>query len=403
MKKLLKQAGMAKSIDACENKIERYYRHIFKSDKYILDLIKDLKVDNNLKWYKTHMAYYSKDRLYEFGTPISLIKYKPLSFLEKIRFGKSILKIKAIKDYKSLETITAEEWFIKQCGKNIYEKIWEPLLISKFGIAKEKISMAWLWKKINLRSSSGKLESEELGYFKGSFSALTDSLEKELLKKGCNFFYNSNIKNIRKVEKKWIIEEENGIKAEYDSIVSTIPYNDSLRLFNKFLSNNEKQKMQSLEYTSAKILILFSKEKFSNYYWMNIGDNEFPFGGIIEHTNMIDKKEYADTNIIYISKYLYETDPDYKKPKEELFEEYEPYLKKINPRFNKNNIVRIECFEEKYAQPIIKTNYSDKLLKTNMEKEGLYICTMAQIYPEDRGMNYAIREGLKVANIIINK
>ena len=336
-----------------------------------------------------------------FGTPVSLLKYKPLSFINKIRFGLSVLKIKSIKDYKRLEGITAEEWIINNCGKDIYEKIWEPLLISKFGKAKDQISMAWLGGKIILRSSSGKVNGEELGYLEGSFSKLTDSLNMYLKEKGCKIKCNSNIQRIYKENDKWIIEEND--KNEYSFIVSTLPYDNDLELFNDYLSNEERQKMKSLKFTSAKILILVLEESFSKYYWMNIGDKEIPFGGIVEHTNMIDKKEYEDKTILYISNYLYNTDPMYTMTKEILLEKYLPYLKMINPKFNEKNIIDTKCFEEEYAQPIIKTNYSKEILSEELNEEGLFICTMAQIYPEDRGMNYSIKEGTKVANMIINK
>ena len=395
--------GMVKCIDVFNNRIEKYYRHIFKSDKYVLDLIRSLKKESSIKWNTTKMGYYSKEGLYEFGTPISLLKYKPLSFIDKIRFGKAYLKIKLIKDYKKIENVTAEDWIIKNSGRNVYEKIWEPLLISKFGKAKDKISMAWLWGKINLRSSSGKLEGESLGYYEGSFSRLTDAINDYLIGKGCKIILNSNIQKIHKEDSKWIIETEAGLKKEYDSIVSTIPYSYSVKLFKEYLTEEEKQKMNALEYTSAKILIIFMKQSFSNFYWMNIGDSSFPFGGIMEHTNMIDKKEYGDNTVLYISNYLYKSDPQYNLSKEDLLKLYIPYLKKINPDFNEKDIVRLECFEEEYAQPIIKTDYSKDMLDEKLNEEGLYVCTMGQIYPEDRGINYAIREGINVANQILNK
>jgi len=73
--------------------LEKYYHHFFKSDKYIEKLSKEVGVYDNLKWVNTPMGYFSQGALYDFGTPVSLLKFKPLDFLDKIRFGMSVVKI----------------------------------------------------------------------------------------------------------------------------------------------------------------------------------------------------------------------------------------------------------------------------------------------------------------------
>ena len=90
----------------------------------------------------------------------------------------------------------------------------------------------------------------------------------------------------------------------------------------------------------------------------------------------------------------------YSYTKEELFNEYMKHLSKINPEFKKDNVENYYVFDEEYAQPIIECNYSKNIMDYKLENENLYLCTMPQIYPEDRGMNYAIRLGKHVSKII---
>lgn len=391
--------GIAKSIDIEGTKLEKHYRHIFKSDKYVIDLIKELGIYEKLKWPETKMGYFTDGLIYAFGTPITLLTFKPLNFLDKLKFGFCIINIKLIKNYKKLEKVTAEEWIKSRYGKNVYEKVWEPLLISKFGENKDKISMAWLWGKICLRSSSTTMKGERLGYLEGSYETLTNALEKYLKNNNCKIHTDKAVNSIRKNENnKWIINTE---KEEFDCVVSTTAYPITLKLYKPYLSEEENNIMNQLEYTSAKTLMLVANKVFSKYYWINIGDKAIPFGGIIEHTNMIDKKEYNGKNIIYISNYMYKTDRIYKISAEELLEEYLKSLQKINPKFSKNDIEKALVFEEEYAQPIIKTNYSNDKIEIKLKEKGLYVSSMAQIYPEDRGMNYAIKTGYETADIIL--
>ena len=393
---------MAKCIKYNNTKIEKHYRHIFRSDKYVMELLGEFNLTDKMQWNETKMAYYSKGKgLYEFGTPISLLKYKPLTFIEKIKFGISIIKIKLIKNYKKLEKITAEEWIKKNCGEAVYKKIWEPLLITKFGNQKNEVSMAWLWGKINLRSSSSTANGEKLGYLDGSFEVLTKKIETFLVENNCKFKMHTNVTQVLKEGEKYIVKTDSN-EEKYDFVISTVSYDISRKILKEVLTDEESRKMKALKYTSAKTLLMYSKKQLTPFYWINIGDTEIPFGGIIEHTNMINSEKYNGTHIIYISNYMDKSDKLYQLDAEQLFDVYYKDLKKMNNHLEKEDILQVQCFEEEYAQPIITTNYSNKILDVQLEEKGIYMANMAQVYPEDRGINYAIKMGYEVAQKIIN-
>lgn len=393
---------MAKCIKYNNTKIEKHYRHIFRSDKYVMELLGEFNLTDKMQWNETKMAYYSKGKgLYEFGTPISLLKYKPLTFIEKIKFGISIIKIKLIKNYKKLEKITAEEWIKKNCGEAVYEKIWEPLLITKFGNQKNEVSMAWLWGKINLRSSSSTANGEKLGYLDGSFEVLTKKIETFLVENNCKFKMHTNVTQVLKEGEKYIVKTDSN-EEKYDFVISTVSYDISRKILKEVLTDEESRKMKALKYTSAKTLLMYFKKQLTPFYWINIGDTQIPFGGIIEHTNMINSEKYNGTHIIYISNYMDKSDKLYQLDAEQLFDVYYKDLKKMNNHLEKEDILQVQCFEEEYAQPIITTNYSNKVLDVQLEEKGIYMANMAQIYPEDRGINYAIKMGYEVAQKIIN-
>ena len=93
----------------------------------------------------------------------------------------------------------------------------------------------------------------------------------------------------------------------------------------------------------------------------------------------------------------------YNASKEELLKEYMKFLTKINKEFTMENIKDYHVYDEKYAQPIIECNYSNYIMEDKLKNENIYLCTMPQIYPEDRGMNYAIRLGNKIANEVLEQ
>lgn len=398
--------GMVDTIEIFDTRLEKYYRHIFKSDKEAINLIKEMGLENELIWPATKMGYLSNKKPYLFGTPISLLKFKPLNLIQKLRFGFNVIHIKLINDYKKLEKVTAEKWLKDRIGDKVYSQVWEPLLISKFGEKKDQISMAWLWGKIKLRSTSSTPEGEQLGYIKGSYQKLTDNFYKYLLNKNVDIKLETSVKEVTKDNDKYIVKytrNEKEEKEEFDVIVSTIDYKGFEKLFDKYMNEEEKQKIQKVNYTSARTMMIVADKSFSPFYWLNIGDNDIPFGGIIEHTNFIDKSNYDNNHILYISNYMTEDNKLYNVSKEELLKEYMKSLTKINKEFTMKNIKDYYVFDEKYAQPIIECNYSEYIMNDKLEKEKIYLCTMPQIYPEDRGMNYAIRSGMNLANKILEE
>ena len=396
--------GMVDTVSIYGTRLEKYYRHIFKSDKEAINLIKEMGLEDELIWPSTKMGYLTNKKAYEFGTPISLLKFKELNFIQKLRFGFNVIHIKLINDYKKLEKYTAENWLKSRIGADVYSKIWEPLLISKFGEKKSQVSMAWLWGKIKLRSTSSTKDGEQLGYIKGSYQKLTDKLYKYLLDRKVKINLQTEILNVEKVNNKYDIKYvHNGIedKEEFDIVISTINYKDFSKLFENFISDDERKKLDKVKYTSARTMVITSNKSFSPFYWLNVGDNDIPFGGIIEHTNFIDKSNYEDNHIIYISNYMTEDNKLYNVSEEELLKEYMKYLTQINKDFTMENVKEYHVYDEKYAQPIIECNYSKYIMKDKLEKENIYLCTMPQIYPEDRGMNYAIRFGNKIVKELL--
>jgi len=252
--------------------------------------------------------------------------------------------------------------------------------------------MAWLWGKIKLRGSSKENGREALGYFDGSIGVLLHKLEDKLIKNGCNIILDSEVQRIDKKSKFNIITKLG--ESTYDGVISTIPLPEFIRISRGMLPNSYIEEKKSIEYTAVSCMILLLKRQLSKYYWLNIGDESIPFGGLIEHTNMIGKKVYKGNNILYISNYLYKDNAYFDMDIEDLLDQYIPHIKKINPKFDKSWINDKFLFKDVFAQPIIKKGYLSIKPELETPIEGLYVANMCSIYPEDRGVNYAIKYGI---------
>jgi len=394
--------GLASSVEIGDTKLEVFYHHIFTSDHEVQELVKELDLNEDLMWLESKMGFFVNEQIFEFGTPISLLKFKPLNIFDKIRFGISVIRLQMLNDWKRLEHITAKEWLLNNAGAKVYKTCWEPLLRTKFGEKHDKISMAWFWGKIKLRGStrSEAKTKEQLGYLKGSFERLGDRLVEKLKDIGLSIQLNAEISGIHSKGDQ-VLLSINNIYKKYDKVLVTVP----LPLVPNLITDLPKDYLQQIgqiEYTSVICTILIMNRSFSDIYWLNIGDTSIPFGGLIEHTNMVHDSGYNNKHILYISNYTFMSDPLYHSTDKEVMNEYMIHLKKINPSFDESWIEEVKVFRAQFAQPVILCNYSSIKPDFKTPSKGIYIANMSHIYPEDRGMNYAIKTGYKVAEEMLS-
>lgn len=402
--------GQASTFDVGGGRLEKGYHHLFTSDTDIIDLINELGLESQLAWISSSVGIFYGGKIYDFVTPVDLLKFTPLSFIDRLRLGLVTLYLRRFKNWKSLENYTAAEWIRKFAGSKVYDVVWGPLLRGKFGSHYDKVAMPWFWGKIQTRfASRGKglrgVQNEKLGYLMGSFGEIFESLEKRIVNEGGKIHLSTPVKSIIVENGKasgMVLQDVTGqeLKESFDIVLATAPSYVFDRLVPS-LPDDYADKLRSVNYLAAVLVILVLKKPFSNKYWLNIADRSIPFVGLIEQTNFVPSDLYGGNNILYISNYLDENNPLFHMNQEQLLEEYIPHLKKINPLFDMSWVHEYHYHKVAAAQPIIEKNYSERLPDHRTPIKNLYLANTTQIYPEDRGTNYSVRMGKRVADLII--
>jgi protoporphyrinogen oxidase len=396
--------GQASTINLSGFEIERGYHHLFTGDKYIIQLIDDLGIRKSLKWHESSVGIFDGNKLFSFQSAIDLIKFNKISFYDRIKLGFITLYLKYKKNWKSLEPYTASEWIKNKVGKNVYYQIWGPLLKGKFGDYSEEIGMPWFWGKIQTRFASRKrLNKEVLGYPDGSFKIIIDSLITEIQQNGGRIYKNTPVKKINynkneNLEIEFLENNLNNKLKKTDVILSTVPSFEMIKICQ--FPKEYRFKLQSSKYLGASVFILELKYKLSPFYWLNIADNNSPFLGVIEQSNLLSSNYYRGKHFIYLTNYLDRNDWRYKLDESELLNHYCDYLKKINSQFNDDWILNYRYNKISAAQPIIGKNYGEIVPEITTPLKGVFLANTTQIYPEDRGTNYSVKMAKKVVSLI---
>lgn len=391
--------GLAAAIPIGNDRLDIYYHHIFTNDTYFVDTVKELGLEPDLKWYEPSNVIYIHKKIYPFTSPMDLLMFKPLSFISRIRMGLMVLQARFVKDHLAIENTTAREWIIKRGGKECYDLIWEPLLHSKFDVDTENIAATWIWNKFKLRGSSrGKnINKELLGYLDGGFIKLYEKMADKIRENGGEIRLNHHVQEIMKDIDIFRIKA-NGKTEQYDRVIFTASP-EKLSHVIKGMGKTYLDMLRKIVYKANICMILELKESLSPYYWMTIADKDLPFVLVIEQTNLIKDHKYG-SHIVYLSRYLDPANELFQKDDDTIKALFTDGLKKIFPDFSEDWIIRAHVNRAMDAQPVVRTGYSKLIPDAQTPMKGLYLTSMSQIYPEDRGQNYAIRSGLEAANML---
>ena len=400
--------GQASTFDVFGGQLERGYHHLFVSDTEISDLIQELGLGGKLAWLESTVGFYHGGKIWDFASPMDLLRFKPLPFLDRIRVGFWTFILQKTKSYSKFEGVTARDWLSKRMGRRGYEVIWEPLLRGKFGEFYDKIGMTWIWNKVTLRVASrkGAGQVEHLGYPMGSFGEVIEVLAERIAQQGGVVHTSASVTQIVDADGSATAMEvqlEGGEteRREYDAIIATTPSYVFTRLA-PAMPPEYQSKFEDVDYLSAVLMVLVMDRPFTNKYWMNIADPNMPFVALIEHTNLIDKELYGGKHILYISNYPSRDNELYQMSGDELMDLFVPHLQKINPDFERSWVIEYHHHRVDGAQPIVGVNYGAGIPDHRTPLQGLYLANTTQIYPEDRGTNYSVRMGRQVAQMVVD-
>ena len=376
--------------------IERFYHHLFTTDSVFIETLKELGIENRLRFFPSTNGFWHKGRIYDISRPAGLLKFSALSVKDRIRLGAFILRARSRKDWSALDEISAREWVVSRSGENVYRVIWEPLLRAKFGNQADSISAAWLWSKIRLRSSSRKgWGGERLGYIHGGFELVAQSLIREIERHNGRFFWGRSVSQILPLSKGLRLVTA-GRRQTYDAVILTIAPEIAHRVVHGFTAA-EQERLRTIHHQANICIVLTLKESISPVYWLSVGDATFPFVAVIEHTRLIPREWYGGNHIMYLSRYTDPKDHWYTAEDEEILTEIPRQLRRIFPRFSPHFIAHSMISRARFAQPITPVGYAKHIPSIETSIPGLYLASMAQIYPIDRGTNYALKQGYETA------
>jgi protoporphyrinogen oxidase len=420
--------GQAATLDVGQGHLlERYYHHLFTSDRHVVELYEELGMPGEVEWLPSSVGMLSQGRVHPFTTPLDLLRFPPLSPVSRVRMGLAVLYLqRRYPDVAPFDHVTVRSWVERAMGRQVWERVWGPLLHAKFGAVADDVTMAWLWRKLTLRRQIKGREAREelLGYPRHSWETLFERLRDRIEGAGGRVSSDRPALRLAGADGGGLevhpgasgsfrrgldprAFEPDGEPERYDGVVATVPSDVFLELLDPALAgaigDAYLDRVRGARYQEALCLLIELDRRFHDFYWTNVADPSVPFIGLIEHTNFIEPERYGGRRFLYVANYLAHDDRLMTLSPDELLDAYLPGLRRVNPEFSPDWVKRSWLFREPAAQPIVPTGYVHRIPPLRTPAEGLVHANTTQIYPEDRGTNYSVRLGGEAVDALLDE
>jgi len=393
--------------DEWEWPLERFYHHLFTSDKDIIALVDELGMSDDLFFPRPITSVIHNGQIVPFDSPTAWITFPGFNYMDVIRFGLVSAYLRFTNPWRRLERVTADSWLRRYYGDKIYEKVWRPLLIGKFGPHYGEANMAWMWARLKVRSP-------RLGYFRGGFQAFVDRLVKAVQDRGGEIHLARAVEIIEPLDDGQLAFRVKRGNADDDvrynvALVTTSP--GVMRRMVPALPVHYSQQLASLKSMGAVVLVLALRDRLmKETYWLNLPADspdkiggKYPFLALVEHTNYIDRRYYGGDHIVYCGDYVTPDHPYLDMGEEELASTFLNSLQQFNREFRPEWVRKQWLFRTRYAQPVPVVDHSKNLPPLETPLTNLYLASMSQVYPWDRGTNFAVQMGRRAAAAIMEQ
>jgi protoporphyrinogen oxidase len=388
--------GMAAHFDFGGLSIERFYHFVCRSDEPTFALMRELGIDDKMRWRSTSMGYFMKGKIHPWGDPISLLRFPHLSLVAKIRTGLQMFITTKASSFASIEDKTARQWLEKGSGREVYQTLWKRLMELKFYELADNVSASWIATRVRrIGNSRRSIFQEELGYIEGGSQTLVDALVSAYAAKDGRMHLATSVEKVVTEAGKVTGVIAGGRFHAGDAVISTVP-TPLISQMIPDLPAASKAQYDAIQNIGVVCLIFRLKKSISKHFWINIVDEQIDIPGLIQFSNL----RPVDDTVVYVPYYMPTTQAKWQWSDDQFVEEAFSYIRKVNPQITETDLIDAKVGRLKYAQPVCEPGFLDTLPPIQTPIAGLQIADTCYYYPEDRGISESVRYGRRMAEAV---
>jgi protoporphyrinogen oxidase/SAM-dependent methyltransferase len=384
--------GLVAGFEVGGHPLERYYHYTLPQEGHIQALLGELGLLDDLEWFSGTIAVLTGGKVWPFTTPLDLLRFRPLAFPDRVRAGIGALRLDRVRDWPDLDEVSALDWLTSLTSQAVTDVVWTPLLRAKFGPAAESVPAAWMWSRLNERRQAHKGSSEQVGYLRGGYGRLFERLAADIEAAGGTVRTSTPARRLELDGTR-----VTGVATDDATLPSDLViYAGQLPRLGDLVPPEHHDPRWAASALGAVCMVLQLTKPMTEVFWTNVCDRDLPFGGIIEHTNLVPAGWYG-RHVAYVSRYFTHAEAIATADLDEVREEWITALLATFPHLRRDDVTTVDVFRTPYAAPLVSVPYLPQIPPATSHLDGLLLATTAQVYPQDRGMDQGVRMGGLVA------
>jgi protoporphyrinogen oxidase len=360
---------------------DRHYHVTLASDARLRALLRELDLDDDLRWVRTKTGYYAgPGKLYPLNDAVDFLKLPALSPLGKARLAATILYGSRITDGTRLEKVLVGDWLRRWSGRSTYKRLWLPLLRAKLGDNAEVASASFVWATIQRLYAARRsgLKEEQFGYVPGGYARTLSVFAARLADEGVDVRLSAPVSSVRHAGGVLRIETGGGEAVEADQCVVTLAAPLAAKVC-KGLTEDETARLEGVRYQGIVCASLLLRRPLQPYYLTYLTDPDAPFTAVVEMTALVDPAELGGHGLVYLPKYVTPSDPLFEVPDEDLREAWLPYLRAMHPSLAEEDVLAFQVSRVRHVMAVATLDYSEHLPPMTTSVPGLHLATSAHI------------------------
>lgn len=383
--------------------LEKFYHHWFESDSEIKALLQEMGAWEKVIFPRPKTSFWVDGKIYRSEISPSAL-FLPISLPATVRMALAGAYMKFTPRWEPLERYTAHDWLLRYMGREAYDTFFRPLLIGKFGDRYKEVNMAWFWARIKTRTL-------RLGIYEGGFQAFLNLMSDRITESGATIHLDSPVSRLHMDERQPVLTVK-GQQHRFDRVVMTTSPRLLLKLAEGIRKTSYGQQAQELDSIGAVCVIYALQHSLltDGTYWLNLPatspdkrESRFPFLALVEHTNWLPREHFGGDHLVYAGDYVPPTHEYFQLDETALAERFMATFRTFNPDFSPDWVRKTWVFRAPYAQPVPGVNHSTNILDLKTPLPGVYWASMSQVYPWDRGTNFAVEIGRRVARRVMSE
>jgi protoporphyrinogen oxidase len=371
--------GLVGSFDFDGTPVDRFYHVVLPTDDRVLGLASELGLRDGFRFRPTKVGFFGDGRLFSMTSPLEFLRFPLLGPLDRLRLARFVARCQLKKSHDDLDGEPLLDWLRRLSGRRVVERLWEPLLDSKFDGRYDDLPATYIWARSRRMSTTRDRSGREvMGWPRGGYQALIDALAARIVALGGEVRAGSPVEQVVAVGGRAAGLKLDGAFRPFDHVLCTLAPPQARALLAPELA--EQAPPDRCRYLGVVCLLLRTRRSISPYYHLNITDRRVPLTTIVETTHVVDP-DAVGGHLLYVSRYVDPGHADHDRPVDEVQADYLAHARTIFPDLRDDDVVSSVVQRARVTEPVHLLGGA-RNLSDMFPAPGLALASTAHVYPE---------------------